>query len=80
MSAIDQLKIRLTGLKQNRHAKEEDLALHKKCVLGIKAEINKATEEISEYESAISLLENVTVKQFSDATTIVGDESCEVHG
>lgn len=57
MSAIDQLKVRLTGLKQNRHKKEEDLALHKKCVLGIKAEINEATEEIEEYESAIALLE-----------------------
>lgn len=58
MSAIDQLKVRLTGLKQTRHKKEEDLALHEKCVLGIKAEINEATEEIEEYESAITLLED----------------------
>lgn len=56
MAAIEQLKVRLTGLKQNRHKKEEDLALHKKCVLGIKAEIDEATEEIVEYESAITLL------------------------
>lgn len=56
MSAIEQLKVRLTGLKLNRHKKEEDLALHEKCVLGIQAEINEATEEIREYESAITLL------------------------
>lgn len=58
MSAIEQLKVRLTGLKQTRHKKEEDLALHEKCVLGIKAEINEATEEIEEYESAITLLKD----------------------
>ena len=56
MSAIDNLETRLTALKHNRHSKEEDLALHEKCVVGIKAEINEVTEEISEYESAITLL------------------------
>ena len=85
MSAIDQLNIRLTGLKQNRNKKEEDLALHEKCVLGIKAEINEATKEINEYESAITLLKEElqsTVEKHrsksNQTTTIVEDESCEV--
>lgn len=85
MTAINQLKVRLTGLKQNRHAKEEDLTLHEKCVLGIQTEINEATEEINEYESAITLLKEELQRaveknriESNQSTTIVDDESCEV--
>jgi predicted nucleic acid-binding Zn-ribbon protein len=74
VSAIEQLKVRLTGLKQTRHKKEEDLALHEKCVLGIKAEIDEATEEIREYESAIALLEE-ELQRFEHTHR---DKSCAV--